>query len=104
MTERKPAILVARAIFPSVLERLRQHFDVTSNDEDATWGPDELVSRLQGKVGILTTGAERVGAELLAACPDLRIAANMAVVSVKTSGVLVACTPRSVMAGKSKLL
>ena len=71
MSERKPAILVARAIFPSVLERLREHFDVTSNDEDATWGPDELVSRLQGKVGILTTGAERVGAELLAACPDL---------------------------------
>jgi gluconate 2-dehydrogenase len=79
MSERKPAILVARAIFPSVIERLRQHFDVTSNDEDATWGPDELVSRLKGKVGILTTGAERVGPELLAACPDLRIAANMAV-------------------------
>lgn len=79
MTQIKPAVLVARAIFPEVLDKLRQHFDVTSNDADALWSPEEFAQKLQGKVGVLTTGAERVGPELLAACPDLRIAANMAV-------------------------
>lgn len=79
MTQIKPAVLVARAIFPEVLERLRQHFEVTSNDADELWSPQEFAQKLQGKAGVLTTGAERVGPELLAACPDLRIAANMAV-------------------------
>jgi glyoxylate/hydroxypyruvate/2-ketogluconate reductase len=79
MTQKKPAVLVARAIFPEVLDKLRQHFDVTSNDADELWSPQEFAQNMQGKAGVLTTGAERVGAELLAACPDLRIAANMAV-------------------------
>ncbi len=79
MTQIKPAVLVARAIFPEVLDKLRQHFDVTSNDGDELWSPQEFAQKLQGKAGVLTTGAERVGPELLAACPELRIAANMAV-------------------------
>ena len=75
----KPRILVARAIFPEVLEFLSQHFEVESNQEDAAWSPAELVSKLQGKVGVLTTGGERISAGLLQACPELRICANMAV-------------------------
>ena len=75
----RPAILVARAIFPEVLERLRQHFDVTHNEHDDEWSPQELCQRLQGKAGVLTTGAQRIDAALLDACPQLRIAANMAV-------------------------
>jgi gluconate 2-dehydrogenase len=43
------------------------------------WSPEELRARLQGKVGVLTTGSERIDAALLAACPALRICANMAV-------------------------
>ena len=78
-TMEKPAILVARAIFPDVLEKLAQHCTVESNTEDRDWTPAELAQRLQGKVGALTTGAQRIDAALLAACPDLRIVANMAV-------------------------
>ena len=78
-TMEKPAILVARAIFPDVLEKLAQHCTVESNTEDRDWTPQELAQRLQGKVGALTTGAQRIDAALLAACPDLRIVANMAV-------------------------
>ncbi len=78
-TMEKPAILVARAIFPDVLEKLAQHCTVESNTEDRDWTPEELAQRLQGKVGALTTGAQRIDAALLAACPDLRIVANMAV-------------------------
>jgi glyoxylate/hydroxypyruvate/2-ketogluconate reductase len=75
----KPSILVARAIFPEVLERLREHFEVDANTTDAVLSPSQLAERLQGKVGVLTTGSEKVNAELLAACPGLRIVANIAV-------------------------
>ena len=72
-------ILIARAISPEVVQRLSQHFDVTANPEDAAWPPQELVARLQGMDGVLTTGSQRIDAALLAACPQLKIVANMAV-------------------------
>jgi glyoxylate/hydroxypyruvate/2-ketogluconate reductase len=78
-TTERPAVLVARGIFPEVLDKLRQHFDVTCNEADEVWTPDELVHRLRGKVGALTTGSERIDAALLAASPGLKIVANMAV-------------------------
>ena len=78
MTQR-PSILVARAIFPDVVARLREHFDVETNHTDAPFTPQQLAERLQGKVGVLTTGSERVDAALLAACPQLKVVANIAV-------------------------
>ena len=75
----KPAVLVTRAIFPEVLARLSEHFDVESNQDDVLWGREELQRRLQGKVGVYMTGTERVDAALLAACPQLKICANMTV-------------------------
>ena len=75
----KPAIALARAVFPEVVERLAQHFDVLANQSDALWGPQELAHNLQGRVGLFCTGSERIDATLLAACPQLRICANMAV-------------------------
>jgi len=72
-------ILIARAIFPEVLERLAQHFDVTANQDDVLWTPGQLIEQLQGKQGVFTTGGERIDAALLAACPELKICANMAV-------------------------
>lgn len=76
---RRPAVLVARRIFPSTLQRLRQHFEVEANDADEEWSPPQLIERLQGKAGVLLTGTQRVDTALLAACPQLRIAANMTV-------------------------
>ncbi|MFM6991330.1 MAG: 2-hydroxyacid dehydrogenase [Rhodoferax sp.] len=75
----KPSILVTRAIFPEVIERLSAHFTVESNPEDTLWDRAELIRRLQGKVGAFTTGVERIDAELLAQCPELRLCANMTV-------------------------
>jgi gluconate 2-dehydrogenase len=75
----KPKILIARAVFPEVIDRLAQHFDVESNQDDQTWSKAELIKRLQGKAGAFTTGGDRIDAEVLAACPDLKICANMAV-------------------------
>ncbi len=75
----KPKVLVARAVFPETIAKLQQHFEVEGNPSDAIWSPDELVQRLQGKVGAFTTGSERIDAKVLQACPDLRVCANMAV-------------------------
>jgi glyoxylate/hydroxypyruvate/2-ketogluconate reductase len=75
----KPAILVTRAIFPEVLEHLGQHFEVHSNQADQMWTPAELAQHLQGKVGVFTTGSDRIDAALLGQCPQLKICANMAV-------------------------
>jgi gluconate 2-dehydrogenase len=75
----KPSILVTRATFPEVLQKLSGHFEVEDNQADAAWTKAELIARLRGKTGVCTTSGEAIDAEVLAACPDLRICANMAV-------------------------
>ncbi|MDD2926077.1 D-glycerate dehydrogenase [Rhodoferax sp.] len=75
----KPSVLVARAVFPEVLDKLAQHFEVTSNQTDVFWTQEVLIQQLQGHQGALTTGSVRIDAVVLAACPDLKICANMAV-------------------------
>ena len=75
----KPKILVARAVFPEVIARLEQHVIVESNQLDNNWTQAQFIQKLQGKQGAFTTGGDRIDAEVLAACPDLKICANMAV-------------------------
>jgi gluconate 2-dehydrogenase len=75
----KPRILVARAVFPEVIERLAQHFEVEHNQADEPWTKQQLTDKLRDKVGAFTTGAERIDADALAAAPHLKICANMAV-------------------------
>ncbi len=75
----RPTIAVARAVFPAVIERLQQHFEVRANQEDRLLQPAELAALLQGCDGLLCTGSERIDQALLDACPQLRICANMAV-------------------------
>ena len=70
-------ILVARGIFPDVIERLKQYFDVEWNNGDVL-GVDELKRRLADKDGALTAG-DPIDASTLAAAPRLRVVANMAV-------------------------
>jgi glyoxylate/hydroxypyruvate/2-ketogluconate reductase len=78
-TMMKPKILVAREIFPEVIARLAQYFEVESNQLDESWSKAQLIEKLQGKDGAFTTGGDRIDAEVLAACPQLKICANMAV-------------------------
>jgi gluconate 2-dehydrogenase len=75
----KNRILVARAVFPEIIERLSQYFEVESNQADVLWSKAELIQKLKGKHGVFTTGGERIDGEVLAACPELKICANMAV-------------------------
>jgi gluconate 2-dehydrogenase len=75
----KPAILIARAVYPETLARLAAHFEVEANPDDTIWTAGELRRRLQGKAGLLATASERVDAAVLDANPQLRVVANMAV-------------------------
>ncbi|MEB0140150.1 MULTISPECIES: D-glycerate dehydrogenase [unclassified Undibacterium] len=95
----KPAILVARAVFPEVLERLQAHFEVEANQEDVIFTPAELVAKLQGKAGVLTTSSARINAALLQQVPDLKMVANMAVGYDNID--LAACAAHSVQASNT---
>lgn len=75
----KPHILMARAVFPEVVDKLREVAEVQTNPDDAVWTSAQLIERLQGKQGVFTTGGDRIDAAVLQACPELRICANMAV-------------------------
>lgn len=75
----KPKVLVARPIFPEVLELLSQHFEVRSNQDDVPWTPQSWQAALAASDGALTTGADPVRAETLVGCSQLRICANLAV-------------------------
>ena len=70
-------ILVARPIFPDVVERLKQYFEVDWNQGEALPAA-ELAARLADKDGALTAG-DPVGAAAIAAAPRLRVVSNMAV-------------------------
>jgi gluconate 2-dehydrogenase len=70
-------VLVARPIFPDVIERLKQHFEVDWNDGDVL-PADELKRRIADKDGALTAG-DIIDASVLSVAPKLRVVSNMAV-------------------------
>ena len=75
----KPKIIVARPIFDSVIQRLSEHFEVTDNQADHAWTKATWTTALAQHVADFTTGSDPVDAEVLAACPTLKMCANMAV-------------------------
>jgi gluconate 2-dehydrogenase len=75
----RPPILITRATFPDVADRLREQLAVEHNPTDEVWSPTVLIRRLQGKQGVMSTGSERIDEALLAACPELRAVCNVGV-------------------------
>jgi len=91
----RPAVLVTRATFPDIADRLREHFDVSDNPADTVWSPAELIARLQGRQGVMSTGSERIDAALLDACPQLKAVCNVGVGYNNVD--VAACTARGVL-------
>ncbi|MDE2296764.1 MAG: D-glycerate dehydrogenase [Burkholderiales bacterium] len=91
----KPAVLVCRAVFPDIVDRLRAHFDVETNEADVVWTRAELIAHLQGKAGVFVTGTQPIDAALLDACPELRAVCSMAVGYNNID--VPACTARGVL-------
>jgi gluconate 2-dehydrogenase len=95
MTTAKPSVLVCRAVFPDIVDRLRPHFEVETNESDEVWSQEELVRRLQGKTGAFITGTQTIDGALLDACPALRAVCTMAVGYNNID--VPACTARGVL-------
>jgi gluconate 2-dehydrogenase len=91
----KPRILVSRRIFPEVIDALRASFDVSTNDDDTPWTPEELARRLAGCQGVMPTIMDRIDEALLAKCPELKVVSNIAVGCNNID--IPACTKRRVM-------
>jgi glyoxylate reductase len=96
----KSKILVARAIFPDIVARMEQHFEVESNQEDRVFSETELAAKLADKDGLFATLSERVSASVIAASPRLKAVCNMAVgynnidlAAATRAGVMVTNTP-----------
>ena len=75
----RPSILISRAIPGESIARARSRAEVDVNDIDAPLARAELVRRLKGRQGLICMISESVDEELLAACPELKVAANVAV-------------------------
>ncbi|MGI4858164.1 MAG: 2-hydroxyacid dehydrogenase [Janthinobacterium lividum] len=95
----KQKILVTRAIFPDVIDRLRTHFDVETNDLGRPFTPAELLERIADKTGLMVMG-DPISAEAVAAAPALRAVCNMAVgynnldlAALNARGILATNTP-----------
>ena len=89
------SVLVTRATFPDITDRLRRHVHVTDNPTDEIWSQAELLDRLNGKAGVMCMASERIDAPLLDACPRLRAVCN---VGVGFSHVdVAACTARGIV-------
>ena len=93
----KPRILVTRATFPEVVEKLRERFEVEDNQKDDTpWRGEELRRRLEDKDGVLSTGSDRIDATVLDAAPRLKAVCNNAVGYNNID--LAACSERGILA------
>jgi gluconate 2-dehydrogenase len=91
----KRSILICRAVFPDIVDRLREHFDVETNEADVVWSREELIAHLQGKAGVFITGTQPIDGALLDACPELKAVCSMAVGYNNVD--VPACTARGVL-------
>ena len=72
-------IFVTRALPFAALDRLAAEHELDVWEGDLPPGPDAMRERTAAADGLLSLVTDPVGAELLAACPDLKAIANMAV-------------------------
>ncbi|SAL41533.1 2-hydroxyacid dehydrogenase [Caballeronia terrestris] len=70
-------VFVSRPIFPDVIERLKQYFEVDAHDGPAL-PADKIAERLADKDGAFIAG-DPVGAKAIEGAPNLKVVSNMAV-------------------------
>lgn len=96
----KPKILVTRAIFPEVIDRLARDFEVDYHDCDAALSPNQLAVRLADKDGAITLLSDRIDAAALSGAKRLKAVCNVAVgynnfdlAAITQAGVMATNTP-----------
>ena len=67
----KQKILITRPLFPDVVDRLREYFDVTVN-EGPRYTSEQLRAALRGMSGAIVAGGEKINDAVVAGLPDLK--------------------------------
>jgi glyoxylate/hydroxypyruvate/2-ketogluconate reductase len=75
----KQKILIARQVFPEVIDFLSPDFDIDYNEGDDIFAPETLRARAQGCAGVMCTIADKIDTAFLDACPHLKVVSNIAV-------------------------
>ncbi|MHA6203083.1 2-hydroxyacid dehydrogenase [Dyella soli] len=75
----KPKVWVARPLFPDVLARLTEYFDVQAEAVERPRSPSELKERLAGVDAAIVGLTDKVDAATLAGNQRLRVVANLGV-------------------------
>jgi glyoxylate/hydroxypyruvate/2-ketogluconate reductase len=96
----RPKVLVTRATFPDIVDRLAEHADVARNDADRIYTRTELIAGLADKDGALISGLDMIDAGVAAGAPRLRILSsfaaghnNLDLPALSKAGVMAANTP-----------
>jgi glyoxylate reductase len=96
----RPRVFVSRRLPGDAVEQLRAVADVDEWEEDLPPPRTTLIEHLREADGAVTLLTERIDADLLAACPRLKVVANMAVgydnidvAACTAAGVLATNTP-----------
>ena len=74
-----PSVLVTKHVYSEALELLDRKLEVDYNDARQGMAPEELLGRLAGKEGVICQLTDKITANVLDACPDLKVVANVAV-------------------------
>jgi glyoxylate/hydroxypyruvate/2-ketogluconate reductase len=75
----KPKILIARQVFPEVIDFLRANFDIDYNEGDDILAPAVLRARAAGCAGVMCTIADKIDTAFFDACPTVKVVSNIAV-------------------------
>jgi glyoxylate reductase len=75
----KPSILISRILPEEAVARARSRAEVDLHEADRPLERTELIARLNGRQGLVCLITDAIDAQLLAACPDLKVVANVAV-------------------------
>jgi gluconate 2-dehydrogenase len=82
MTAAHPAkarVVVTRALFPSHIQRLAEHFEVKDNQADRALDREALARLLEHAEGAIITGGDRIDADSLSLASHLRVIASVSV-------------------------
>src|ERR1051325_3581878 len=75
----KPRVFLTRQLPPAVMELLERETDLAWHREDRVATKAEVIAGMKGRDALLCTILDRVDAELLDACPGLKVVANFGV-------------------------
>ena len=89
-------VLVTRRLFPEIIARLSQHFEVDYHDDDQAMSPSALAVRVSDKAGMMLVLTDKLDANVIANAPLLKVATNVAVGYNNID--LAACTAAKIMA------